>query len=266
MAFRRLPSPTALQPTALIPRPQLLTADSLPPSFLPPHHSPLKIMASPPSLRLIYFNFGGRAEAIRLALFVGEVEFEDVRITEEEFRQRKAEGKYPFGSVPVLEVDGVVYAQSVGILRFVGRLGGLYPEEPLAGLAIDQIVGGVEDMIVATVPYLFAPETDKPLMKEKLEKDVYPRFFSAFEKLLHADGEGFFYGKHLTIADLAVYPVLQWITTSIVDKESLDPYPLLKALFATIEGHEKVKDYYEHERLRAEKEGEGAGEGRGEES
>ena len=47
-------------------------------------------MASPPSLRLIYFNFGGRAEAIRLALFVGEVEFEDVRITEEEFRQQKA--------------------------------------------------------------------------------------------------------------------------------------------------------------------------------
>ena len=35
-----------------------------------------------------------------------------------------AAGKYPFGSVPVLEVDGVTYAQSVGILRYVGRLGG----------------------------------------------------------------------------------------------------------------------------------------------
>ena len=147
----------------------------------------------------------------------------------------------------------MVYAQSVGILRYVGRLGGLYPEEPLAGLAIDQIVGAVEDMIVATVPYLFAPEVDKPLMKEKLEKDVYPRFFSAFENLLDADGKGFFYGKHLTIADLAVYPVLQWITTSIVGKESLNPYPLLKALFATIEGHEKVKDYYDYERRRTEK-------------
>eukprot|EP00624_Nannochloropsis_granulata_P003781 evm.model.NODE_29023_length_11471_cov_27.058233.2 len=90
-------------------------------------------------------------------------------------------------------------------------------------------------------------------MKEKLEKDVYPRFFSAFENLLDADGKGFFYGKHLTIADLAVYPVLQWITTSIVGKESLNPYPLLKALFATIEGHEKVKDYYDYERRRTEK-------------
>ena len=43
-----------------------------------------------PSLRLIYFSFGGRAEAIRLALFVGDVAFEVVRITEEEFRQQKA--------------------------------------------------------------------------------------------------------------------------------------------------------------------------------
>lgn len=118
-------------------------------------------------------------------------------------------GKYPFGSVPVLEVDGVTYAQSVGILRYVGRLGGashintalsvpsflsvhhlvarrppssqhpflptptlthphtffppgLYPELPIeAGLAVDQVVGGVEDLIVATVPFLFAGEAEK---------------------------------------------------------------------------------------------------------
>ncbi len=36
------------------------------------------------------FCAGGRAEAIRLALHVGGVEFEDVRITEEEFRRTKA--------------------------------------------------------------------------------------------------------------------------------------------------------------------------------
>ncbi len=111
------------------------------------------------------------------------------------------EGKYPFGSVPVLEVDGVIYAQSVGILRYVGRVGGvcelcefvlggwerkshmhvhacmhacadasgstphntgLYPDLPVeAGLAVDQVVGGVEDLIVATVPFLFAKEAEK---------------------------------------------------------------------------------------------------------
>lgn len=33
-------------------------------------------------------------------------------------------GKFPFGAVPVLEVNGVTYAQSVGLLRYCGRLGG----------------------------------------------------------------------------------------------------------------------------------------------
>lgn len=147
-------------------------------------------------------------------------------------------------------MDGVTYAQSVGILRYVGRLGGLYPEEPLAGLAIDQIVGGVEDMIVATVPFLFANETEKPGMKENLERQTYPRFFSAFEHLLKDHGDGFFYGSGLTIADLAVYPVLQWITTSIVSPAALDPYPLLKGLFEKIEGDDRVKEYYVHEKAR----------------
>lgn len=158
-----------------------------------------------------------------------------------------------------MEVDSVAYAQSVGILRYVGRLGGLYPEDPLAGLAIDQVVGSVEDIVVATVPYLFASESEKASLKDKLEKNVYPRFFSAFERLLHSDGEGFFVGKHLTIADLAVYPILQWITTSIVGPESLDPFPLLKALFRKIEEHEMVKDYYEQERRNSHKEGPEAG-------
>lgn len=43
-----------------------------------------------PAIKLIYFDFGGRAESIRLALHVGGVPFEDVRITEEEFRSYKA--------------------------------------------------------------------------------------------------------------------------------------------------------------------------------
>lgn len=95
----------------------------------PPHHPCLllhRLHIMPPHIQLIYFNFGGRAESIRLTLHVGGVAFDDVRITEEEFRSSKAEGKYPFGSVPVLIVDDVTYAQSVGILRYVGRLGGMY--------------------------------------------------------------------------------------------------------------------------------------------
>jgi len=69
----------------------------------------------PSKLKLTYFPGGGRAEAIRLAFFVADIPFEDERITNEQFSKRK--GLLPFGQLPILEVDGVVIAQSHAILR-----------------------------------------------------------------------------------------------------------------------------------------------------
>lgn len=49
-------------------------------------------------ITLIYFTVAGRAEAIRLALVLGGIEFEDKRLTFEEFRS--SEFKY----LPVMQV------------------------------------------------------------------------------------------------------------------------------------------------------------------
>lgn len=59
-----------------------------------------------PKITLIYFDFKGRAEAVRLALHVGGVEFEDKRLSREEWGQLKPNTK--FGQVPVIHVDGEV--------------------------------------------------------------------------------------------------------------------------------------------------------------
>lgn len=51
---------------------------------------------------LTYFDFPARAEATRLAFFVGNVEFEDKRISFEQFQDFVSD--MPFTQVPVLEV------------------------------------------------------------------------------------------------------------------------------------------------------------------
>ena len=81
-----------------------------------------------PQLKLSYFDFhGGRAEPIRLALAIGGVAFEDHRFGFPEFAEvRKT---VPFGQVPVLHVDGVQVTQSDAILRYAGKLAGLYPTD-----------------------------------------------------------------------------------------------------------------------------------------
>ncbi len=49
------------------------------------------------AIKLFYFDNGGRAEAIRLALSYGGVQFEDIRLTREEFAEKKAAGFFKFG-------------------------------------------------------------------------------------------------------------------------------------------------------------------------
>ena len=59
---------------------------------------------------LLYFNGAGRAEAIRLMLHAGGIEFDDKRIGFQEWPEIKE--TTPLGAVPVLKIDGVSYCQS----------------------------------------------------------------------------------------------------------------------------------------------------------
>ena len=69
-----------------------------------------------PKLKLTYFDFhGGRGEPARLALAIAGIPFEDDRVPGSDWPRRKP--STPFGSLPVLEVDGAIVTQSNGINR-----------------------------------------------------------------------------------------------------------------------------------------------------
>jgi hypothetical protein len=69
-------------------------------------------------LKILYsdMNFW-RAEAPRLALFIGGVEFEDWRPSKEVRNELKAAGKLPFGQTPVLFVRCSVSNSNVQLSR-----------------------------------------------------------------------------------------------------------------------------------------------------
>ncbi|KAG7398714.1 hypothetical protein PHYBOEH_010664 [Phytophthora boehmeriae] len=98
-----------------------------------------------PKLKFTYMPHPGRGEPIRLAFFIGGIEFEDERITREELANRKP--SLPFNQLPVLEVDGEVIAQSLAILRYAGTLSGLYPvTDALTAYLIDELFAILDDM------------------------------------------------------------------------------------------------------------------------
>jgi len=86
------------------------------------------------TIKLTYFGGKGRAEPCRLAFHIGGVAFEDERINFEQFMALKP--KLPFGTVPAVTVDNVQSAQSAAILRYAGKLGGLYPADPVQALQV----------------------------------------------------------------------------------------------------------------------------------
>jgi len=85
------------------------------------------------SIKLTYFDIPGFGDPLRLTLAVGGIAFEDERLPADaagyaEVARRRAAGTLPFGQVPVAEIDGRVYAQSNALVRYFGRLAGLYPD------------------------------------------------------------------------------------------------------------------------------------------
>ena len=81
-------------------------------------------MAEPAKPKLVYFNIQARAQAIRYLLTDCNVDFEDIRLTSEEWAEAKAAGTYtaPGGSLPsYIEPNGEQKNQSVAILHYLAK-------------------------------------------------------------------------------------------------------------------------------------------------
>lgn len=176
------------------------------------------------SLRLRYFPFPGRAGPIRDALQIGRIPFEDEHVPPEQFRQRRAAGEFPFGGLPVLDVETaegkVCSAQSNAILRFAGRLSGLYPDDdPLQALKVDEALDLGEDINSLMGPSIHEQDAEKRMaMRKQLAEETLPFWAGCFERLLVANGStGYLVGNTLTIADLKLYWILEWLTSGILD-------------------------------------------------
>jgi hypothetical protein len=145
------------------------------------------------TLRLRYFPFPGRAAAIRDALRIGKVTFEDIHVEPDRFQEQKVTGQLPFGSLPVLDVEThagtVTAAQSNAILRFVGRRAGLYPmDDPVRALKVDEALDLGEDLYHVIAPSIDEQDAERRLaMRKILAEQTLPRWVGFLERLLVAN-------------------------------------------------------------------------------
>ena len=199
-----------------------------------------------PNYRLTYFDMDGRAEPIRIAFHAAGIEFEDIRISFPEFVEARA--GYRFNCVPVLEIDGVTITQSNAMCRYVGKMAGLYPEDDLQALYCDEAMGAIEDLLHQMV-HTFGLEGDElKAAREKLADGWIAIILKGLDELLERGGD-YLADNRLTVADLKVVGITQWLMSGKLDHIPTDIVerlaPRLVAHAQRVSGDPVVVAYHE---------------------
>ncbi|XP_035825798.1 glutathione S-transferase 4 [Aplysia californica] len=200
---------------------------------------------SGPRYKLYYFDLPGRAEAIRLAFKTAGVPFADIRVTTEQWKLMKP--KTPYGSLPVLEIEGRQFGETGAILRWAGRKFGLSGKGDADELVVEAVLcqasALTEEYAVAAFQTKDEAEKEKLLGKFKENALAYLDRWEALAKDTKSSNRTYTYlvGTSLTVADLYVYRLVEELG-KLTDLD-LSKYKKLRNLKATIEAIPAIKDY-----------------------
>ena len=193
-----------------------------------------------------------RAEVLRVSLFIKDIPFEDVRVSREEFIHLIKTGflpngkRSPFHQLPVIEVDGKIIGQTGAIARYCGKVSNLYSNDMLKAAKIDQIIDAATDITNIVSPTIREKNEVKKMEDRKvLVNKLLPRWFKYLENLLSEDESTWFVEK-MTIADIAMWRLLGWLTSGIIDgipTSVVDDFPKLKNIHHQVHTHPKVQEW-----------------------
>ena len=202
-------------------------------------------------LKIIYFNFPfWRAEVARIPLYISNTKFEDKRITSEEFSYIKENGKMtdgtiiPFSQLPVLVIDGQSIAQTGAIARICGKISGFYPDSLVEAGKVDQIIDTATDINMLMRPSMREQDPEKKkLMRQELSKNDLPKYFGFLENLLK-DEKIWFAENRMTIADIAIWRLMGWLKSGVIDdipQDITDDFNKLNKVYNEVNNNTDIK-------------------------
>lgn len=201
--------------------------------------------------RLHYFHLSSRGEIIRLVFAYGRVPFDEVTVPMGR-PYMALKPTYPFQQLPMMEIGGKQYAQSVAIARYAAKQVGLYPlTDHLAALEVDMIVDATADIFSAVIegPFLERDVARKEKQTAKLNKYFLPAFLGGLQARVPASAtpqKPYFLGDQISLADIAVFNVVENLL--IPEKEILpvdfqSKYPKLLDIAERVKQEQSIAEY-----------------------
>ena len=205
------------------------------------------------SIKIVYFPFPGRVEPTRLALTLGGIEFEDQRVTIEEWNALRVD--IAPKQLPLMHVGDKVISQSNAQLRYASQISKfqgkpLYPENAELALEVDEFVAFVGEM--------FGPIRDSLDIKDLTERKAFRakamasggdlhKWISYVDTLLGKSKSQYAIGDHLTSADLAAFCWIQILKSRYFDgipSTCLDVFKNINTHRQMVANIPAVKAYY----------------------
>jgi len=150
-------------------------------------------------IKLYYFNARGKGEVIRWMLKLGDIPFEDIRMTKEEWGKMKSE--VPTHLVPMLQYkdkDGktVRICESWTIIRSIGRWKGWGGDTVEEQNQVDEVCEVFRDLWDSALKCRHESDpTRKAELQKRVKEEVAPRVKGYLEAKLAANGGHHFIGK-----------------------------------------------------------------------
>lgn len=198
--------------------------------------------------KLTYFDAPvSRGEECRLALHVAGVEFEDERLSREQWLARKPSS--PFGAVPIFEVPGhPPLGQSNAILTLIGRRHGLHPNDDFEAARHEAVMHHIEDLRAQIGMTMRMSDADeKKRAREQLVAGYIPSWAASLERQIAEDGP-FFGGNAVHVVDFKILMIVRWLRSGVLDHippavvadhrkinrvhDAVDAHPAVRAWYA----------------------------------
>ncbi|XP_002162176.1 glutathione S-transferase [Hydra vulgaris] len=198
-----------------------------------------------PKYVLNYFNIQGKGEVARLLFHCKGVEFEDNKISFQDWPSHKSNhARFPLGQMPTLEIDGHTVCQSAAINVYLAETFGLNGANASERLVINQVCETLNDFWNDYVGVYrnntLDSEQKKQAFADILTNEAAKLKLSFIESLLkrNNDGHGYFVGDSITLGDLVFFHI-----TGMVDESFLNDYPLLTELNNRVRHSAELKSY-----------------------
>uniref|UniRef100_A0A7E4V9C8 glutathione transferase n=1 Tax=Panagrellus redivivus TaxID=6233 RepID=A0A7E4V9C8_PANRE len=198
------------------------------------------------NVKFYYFNIRGIGDTARLLLHYGKIDFEDIRVSDEQWATTNLKEVSVTHKLPILQIDGHTLIESNAINRFLAKRLGLAGKDEYEQAHVDAVADIVKDFNVAVMPWFYRLKgwiEGSPVEHKAKAFDANVKvYLPIFVNILKQAGSGFVSASGLTWADFTFSEYL--LSLSQVEPTLLDEYPTLKEFLARIRQVPQVKDYY----------------------